>query len=73
MNEKITLQITDFMNHIGDYLHMEYDPKYYKEYTGDKNLGGLFEFVGSYYMGGGNVPDTARYVVEYIDRFILTS
>lgn len=73
MNEKITFQITDFINRVGDYLHMEYDSKYYKEYTRDKNLGGLFEFVGSYYMGGSNVPDTARYVVEYINRFVLTS
>jgi hypothetical protein len=23
--------------------------------------------VGSYYFGGNNVPDTARYVVELID------
>jgi hypothetical protein len=73
MNNKLDLLITDFMNSIGEYLHMEYKPIYYKEYTSDKNLSALFEFVGSYYMGGSNVPDTARYVVEYIQRFILGS
>ena len=66
MNNKLNLKITDFMNAVGEYIHMEYKPKYYKHYTNDKNLGGLFDFVGSYYMGGSNVPDTARYVVELI-------
>ena len=71
MNDKINLHIAEFMSKVGDYIHMEYKPKYYKEYTRDKNLAGLFEFVGSYYMGGSNVPDTARYTVEYISRFVL--
>lgn len=64
MNDKLNLKITDFMNAVGQYIHMEYKPKYYREYTRDKNLSGLFDFVGAYYMGGSNVPDTARYVVE---------
>ena len=71
MNDKLNLQITDFMNAVGNYIQMEYKPKYYKEYTNDKNLGGLWDFVGGYYMGGSNVPDTAGYAVEYIKRFIL--
>ena len=71
MNDKLNLQITDFMNAVGNYIQMEYKPKYYKEYTNDKNLGGLWDFIGSYYMGGSNAPDTARYAVEYIKRFIL--
>lgn len=68
MNDKLNLKITDFMNAIGEYIQMEYKPKYYKHYTNDKNLGGLFDFVGGYYMGGSNVPDTARYVVELIKK-----
>lgn len=72
MNDKLNQNICEFLNKIGDYIHMEYKPKYYKEYTRDKNLSGLFDFVGGYYMGGNNVPDTARYVVEYIDRFIFS-
>ena len=68
MNDKINLQITDFMNSVGNYIRMEYKPKYYKHYIDDKNLGGLFDFVGSYYMGGSNVPDTAGYVVELIKQ-----
>lgn len=66
MNDKVTGHITDFLNKVGDYLHMEYDPIFYKEFTRDKNLSAMFDFVGSYYMGGSNVPDTARYVVELI-------
>lgn len=66
MNNKLNQNISEFITKVGDYIHMEYKPKYYKEYTRDKNLSGLFDFVGSYYMGGSNVPDTARYVVELI-------
>lgn len=50
---------------------MEYDPIYYTEFTKDKNLHSLFEFVGSYYLGGSTVPETSRYVVDFINRFIL--
>lgn len=66
MNDKVAGHIADFLNKVGDYLHMEYDPIFYKEFTRDKNLSAMFDFVGSYYMGGNNVPDTARYVVELI-------
>jgi hypothetical protein len=71
MNNKLNENIAAFISKVGDYIHMEYKPQYYKEYTRDKNLSVLFDFVGSYYMGGSNVPDTARYAVEYIRRFIL--
>lgn len=66
MNDRLSKKITEFMNSVGEYISMEYKPKYYREYTKDKNLSGFFDFVGSYYMGGSNVPDTARYVVELI-------
>lgn len=66
MNDKLSEKIVDFMNSVGDYILMEYKPKYHREYTKDKNLSAFFDFVGSYYMGGSNVPDTARYVVELI-------
>ena len=66
MSDKLTTQIVDFMNKVADYVRMEYKPKYYKELTKDKGLSVFFDFVGSYYMGGSNVPDTARYVVELI-------
>jgi hypothetical protein len=46
---------------------MEYDSKYYNEFTKDKNLQRIYDVVGSYYLGGNNVPDTARYVVELIN------
>lgn len=66
MNDKVIGYITNFINSVGDYLHMEYDPVYYEAFTEDSNLSAMFDFVGSYYMGGSNVPDTARYVVELI-------
>lgn len=66
MNDKVVGYITNFINSVGDYLHMEYDPMYYEAFTEDSNLSAMFDFVGSYYMGGSNVPDTARYVVELI-------
>jgi len=66
MNDKVAGNIAEFLNKVGDYLYMEYDGVFYKEFTRDKNLGKMFDFVGSYYMGGNNVPDTARYVVELI-------
>ncbi len=71
MNDKLTTKIIEFMNCVGEYLLMEYKPKYYEEYRKDKNQSHFFDFVGSYYMGGSNVPDTARYTVEYIKRFVL--
>jgi hypothetical protein len=46
---------------------MEYGSEYYNELTKDKNLQRMYDFIGSYYLGGNNVPDTARYVVELLD------
>jgi hypothetical protein len=66
MSDKLSGAIVDFMNCVGEYLLMEYKPKFYQEYRKDKNQSHFFDFVGSYYMGGSNVPDTARCVVELI-------
>lgn len=66
MSEKLDKYITTFMNNVGEYLYMEYNPIFYREYTKDKNLSHFYDFVGSYYMGGSTVPDAARYVVELI-------
>jgi len=67
MNDKVTGYIAEFINKVGDYLYMEYDSIYYKEFTKDKNLSKMFDFVGSYYMGGNTVPETARYVIDFMD------
>jgi len=64
MNTKLHKKIIEFGNSVGEYIHMEYDPIYYEKFSSE-NLH-MFDFVGSYYMGGSNVPDTARYVVELI-------
>jgi hypothetical protein len=66
MNNKLKKGIADFMNKVSEYIYLEYKPKYYREFTKDKNLSNFYDFVGSYYMGGSNVPDTARYVVDLI-------
>lgn len=64
MTEKLYNQIMIFGNSVGEYIRMEYEPIYYEQFNA-KNLN-MFDFIGSYYMGGSNVPDTARYVVELI-------
>jgi hypothetical protein len=67
MNTKIYRQISSFLDSVGSYIYMEYGLDYHNEFTKDKNLQRMYDFVGSYYFGGNNVPDTARYVVELID------
>lgn len=67
MNTEIYRRISSFLDNVGTYIHMEYDSGYYNEFTKDQNLQRMYDFVGSYYLGGNNVPDTARYVVELID------
>jgi hypothetical protein len=66
MNKKLKKGIIDFMNGVSEYIHLEYDPKYYREFTRDRNLSKFYDFVSGYYMGGNNIPDTARYVVDLI-------
>ena len=71
MNNKLDRQIINFMNEVGWYISMEYGETVNNEYTAtwhDKEFlnNTLYDFIGSYYMGGANVPDTARYVVELI-------
>ena len=70
MNKKMHEDITVFMTKVGDYIHMEYKPKYYRIFTRDKNLCRLFDFVTTHYCGGANIPDTAGYVVEFIDKYM---
>jgi hypothetical protein len=67
MNNPLVFSITNFMSKVADYLYMEYGKSYHKEYTKDKNLQRMYDFTGSYYLGGNNVPDTARYVAELIN------
>lgn len=67
MNNPVVFNITNFMSRVADYLYMEYGDNYHREYTKDKNLQRMYDFAGSYFFGGNNVPDTSRYVVELID------
>jgi len=62
MNQKLVDNINAFINFVGWYLKSEYDQVYYERFLESD----IFDFVGSYYMGGSTVPDTARYVVELI-------
>ena len=71
MNEQLDRQIINFMNDVGWYISMEYGSTInneYIKYWNDKEFlnNTLYDFIGSYYMGGNTVPDTARYVVELI-------
>ena len=67
MNTEIFRRISSFLDSVGSYIYMEYGSEYYSEFTKDNNLQRMYDFVGSYYLGGNNVPDTARYIVELID------
>lgn len=69
MNKKLHEDVNAFFNKVNDYLYMEYDHKYYKIASRDKNLVRLFDFVTAQFLGGNNVPDTARYIVEYITKY----
>ena len=64
MNEKMDRQIIDFMNEVGWYISMEYDQAYSDEFCRETTLNSLYEFIGSYYMGGNNVPDTAGIIID---------
>jgi hypothetical protein len=71
MNKKLDDQIINFMNDVGWYISMEYGSTINNEYikawhNKDFLNNTLYNFIGSYYMGGNTVPDTARYVVELI-------
>jgi len=67
VNTEIYRQISSFLDSVGSYIYMEYDSKYYNEFTKESNQKRMYDFIGSYYLGGNNVPDTARYVVELIN------
>jgi hypothetical protein len=71
MNSELDRAIINFMNEVGWYISMEYGETINNEYIKvwhDKDFlnNTLYDFIGSYYMGGSNVPDTARYVVDLI-------
>lgn len=61
MNDQLESDINNFIASVGRYINMEYEAFY--EYFAKDNL---FDFIGSYYMGGSTVPDTARYVIELL-------
>lgn len=61
MNPKLQSDIENFIIHVNNYIIMEYEAFYeiFKKHD-------LFDFIGSYYLGGSSVPDTARYVIELL-------
>lgn len=64
MNQTLIDSINDFMDHIANYLKLEYDLVYYEKLM--ENYNSFFDFVASYYIGGNTIPETSRYVVELI-------
>ena len=67
MNTEIYRQISSFLDSVGSYIYMEYDAQYYNEFTKESNQKRMYDVVGGYYLGGNNVPDTARYVVDILN------
>jgi hypothetical protein len=70
MNKKLHENVNTFFNKVNNYIYMEYDKKYYKIVTKERNLVRLYDFVTTQYLGGNNVPDTAGYMIEYINKHI---
>ena len=70
MSNKLKKRVNSFFEKVNDYMYMEYDHKYYKIATRDRNLVRVFDFITAQYLGGNNVPDTAGYLVEYINKYI---
>lgn len=66
MNTKMYNNVVDFYNSVGDYINLEYGVRFHKAYFKDSSINNLFDKVAAYYMGGNNVPDTARMIVDYI-------
>lgn len=64
MNEVLRNSINLFIENVVEYLQLEYSSIYATKLVNDHDR--YFDFIGSYYMGGANVPDTARYFVEHI-------
>ena len=70
MSNKLKKRVNSFFEKVNDYMYMEYDHKYYKIATRDRNLVRVFDFITAQYLGCNNVPDTAGYLVEYINKYI---
>ena len=70
MSNKLKKRVNSFFEKVNDYMYIEYDHKYYKIATRDRNLVRVFDFITAQYLGGNNVPDTAGYLVEYINKYI---
>lgn len=64
MNEIMFNDISKFYKEVGNYIKLEYEYKFYKIYIKENNK--LFDFVGRYYLGGNNTPDTAGMIVDYL-------
>ena len=59
-------QINSFIDSVIEYIRLEYSCQYYTAITNEKILDELRGFMGSYYMGGNNVPDTAYGVIQML-------
>lgn len=65
MNSKLYEDIVSFIDSVGYYLKCEYEDSYYQQLNASDDE--FFNLIGSYYMGGSTVPETARYVVDFIN------
>lgn len=65
MNEKLYNNVIEFFNYVSYYIDQEY-PKYWKRFNKESTLNDTFNRVQSYYLGGNNASDTARFIVDEI-------
>ena len=67
LHERIQL----FVDNVEWYLSLEYDPFYATVFARESSKRKVFDFLGSYYLGGASVPDATRYLVEFIEQRLI--
>jgi len=69
MNKKLKYLLKNYNKSILEYLKSEYYPKYYSYYKNRKSL--LLKLVTPHYLGGNNIPNISRELVDFYDKTVL--
>lgn len=70
--EKIDILLAQFFSAVYNYLTLEYKPKFARVFIHEGHYKAMSKIIAQYYLGGNNVPDTARGIVDYIKQNKLT-
>jgi len=69
---KIDILLSQFFSAVYNYLTLEYKPKFAKIFIRENHYKSMIKIIVQYYLGGNNVPDTARAIVDHIKQNKLT-